>query len=119
MNKKNFTVATIRQIYERDVNEFGQPTCRACDSDQHNDFEVIPHHIFFKSQLFRPCVSMAENGAVIHMECHRIIHHVGGPLAKMLDQKLKFQALKMFKGKIPEADYLELEKIYRSRFGKL
>lgn len=119
MNKKNFTVATIRQIYERDVNEQGQPTCRACDSDQHGEFETIPHHIFFKSQLFRPCVSMAENGAVIHRRCHYLIHHSGLPDGKLFDQKLKWQALRMFKGKIPEADYLELEKIYRSRFGKI
>lgn len=116
-NKKNFSWETIEEIIERD-SPHGIPTCQACRG-QWGLFESIPHHVFFKSQLYRACVAWAENGVLIHMECHRIIHHVGGELAKQYDKNLKYEALQRFKKlvgtKLSQADFDELVSIYRSR----
>lgn len=116
-NKKNFSEETIYEIIERDSPR-GIPTCQACGVG-FGCFEAIPHHVFFKSQLYRDCVSWSENGVLIHMECHRIIHHVGGELAKEYDRNLKYQAINRFKKvageKLSQDDFNELIRIYRSR----
>ena len=112
MNKKNFTHDTIYEIFERDYH-----ACRICK--RKTLLETIPHHIFWKSQLFRACVNMAENGAVLCLNCHKVIHHASTDAevkqSKLFDKQLKEEALAMFKGKIPEQDYEELVKIFKSR----
>lgn len=123
MNKKNFTRETIEQIIENHTDKYGVLRCGAC-GEAGGNFEAIPHHIFFKSQLFRACVSMPENGAAIHMTCHHAIHHGGNEeettRGKEIDKKLKERAIREFKGIIPEQDYEELKSIYRGRgYGKI
>ena len=116
-NKKNFSLETIEKIVDRDSIGWG-PTCQACNVEW-GLFEHIPHHVFFKSQLGLPCVAWAENGVLIHMECHRIIHHMGGDIAKKYDKKLKYDAIQRFKKlvgtKLSQSDFDELVRIYRSR----
>ena len=112
MNKKNFTNETMAEIFERD-----NYACRICKRTTF--LEKIPHHIFWKSQLFRECVSHASNGAVSCINCHKIIHHASTDAevkqSKVYDKQLKQEALVAFEGKIPEEDYEELIKIYKSR----
>lgn len=118
MNKKNFSPSTISQIINKYTDKYGTIKCGACDRAD-RPLEVIPHHIFFKSQLFRPCVSMAENGVIICMKCHRLVHHGSNDeettIGKEIDKMLKARAIAEFNGIIPEQDYEELKSIYRGR----
>lgn len=117
-NKKNFSPETINQIIEKYTDKYGTINCGACGRAD-RPFENTPHHIFFKSQLFRPCVSMAANGVLICMQCHHHIHHGGNEkettYGKKIDKELKARAIAEFKGIIPEEDYEELKAIYRGR----
>ena len=112
MNKKNFTYETSYEIREYD-----DYACRICK--RRTFLEKVPHHIFWKSQLFRDCVNHKFNGATLCVEDHRRIHHASTDaevkLSKQYDKQLKLEALEMFKGNIPEQDYEELVKIYKSR----
>lgn len=103
---KNFTAKTVSKIYNRDRRQ-----CRVCGS---YELESVPHHIFFKSELFKKCVRHKCNGALICKHCHYQIHHKGN---KKFEKQLKQEALNMFLGEIKVDDYIELVKIYYQKHG--
>ena len=113
-NPKNFPVATIREIRDRD----GQ-RCRCCGRTNVL-FETIPHHIFRKSEIDASLANKAENGAVICKQCHRWIHQGSNKFeiqyGKIFDAKLKMESIAMFKdSKIDQQDFKKLYEICRKR----
>jgi len=116
MNKKNFRKDVIEEIWTRD-----DSSCQNCGTQY--DLEPTPHHNFEKSKLFRACVNRKENGCVICVECHRILHNPSNDeeamQSKVMDRAFKYRAMRDLEGKINKADEEELNKIFKAKGYKL
>lgn len=109
-NPKNFSVESINFIRERD-----EYRCRCCGKTGGVQFETIPHHIFWKSQIDKTIANLPENGAYICRNCHRIIHTPANEAElvyqQRYDKKLKLQALAELKPVISEEAFATLREL--------
>ena len=112
---KSFPKEVVEAIYRRD-----KGACTICGSCI--NLEAHPHHVFYRSELYRDIINWKENGVTICTRCHASITNKtpdnGG---KEMDKQLKRQSIKWFKKNknTTDEDIKTLTALYRARYGRL
>lgn len=112
---KSFPPEVVEASYKRD-----KGACVCCGSCI--GLEIHPHHIFYRSELYRDIINWKENAATICQRCHAAVTNKtpdnGG---KEKDKQLKRQSIEWFRKNrdTSEDDMRTLEALYRARYGRL
>ena len=112
---KSFPPEVVEAIYRRD-----KGACTICGSCI--NLESHPHHVFYRSELYRDIINWKENAVTICTCCHNTVtNKTPDNRGKEMDKQLKRQSIEWFKKNknTTEDDIKTLTALYRARYGRL